>query len=71
MDIALRAARAVSLAVKASLLLIFGSEMANTQAMTGGTLVNASMGGFGWGWLPALLAIVLLVVSVSVIAGRK
>jgi len=52
-------------------LLLFGGGMMTGATMSGGMMGSESMGGINWMWLPTLLVVVLGVVLLLVISGKK
>ena len=71
MNIPERTARTIAFVVEAPLLLIAGAEAAGAQTMNGGMMNGPGMGVYGWGWLPVVLLIVIVVALVSFLIGRK
>ena len=61
----------IAIVAIALLLLLFGGGMATGTIMSGGMMGSGSMGGISWMWLPTLLVVVLGVVLVSAISGKK
>ena len=71
MDSTGRTALVIALVVVALLLLLFGGGMATGTMMSGGMMGSGSMGGFSWMWVPIALVVVLGIVLVSVLLGKK
>jgi hypothetical protein len=71
MNAASKTALVIAFAVAAALLLLFGGGMETGTMMNGSLMGNGSTGGFSWMWLPSVVVIVLAVVLVSSIYGKK
>ncbi len=71
MDTATKTPLVIAFVVAALLLLLFGGGMATGTMISGGMMGSGSMGGINWMWLPTLLVVVLGVVLISAISGKK
>ena len=71
MDVSTRTPVVIAFVVVALLLLLFGGGMATGTMMSGGMIGSGSMGGISWMWLPTLLVVVLGLVLISAISGKK
>ena len=71
MDATSRTTLVIVIVAVALLLLLFGGGMATGTMLSGGMMGSGSMGGVNWMWLPTLLVVVLGVVLVSAISGKK
>ena len=71
MDATTKTVLVIAFVIAAVLLLLFGGGMGTGNMMGGGMMGSASVGGFGWMWLPALLVVILGVVLFSVLFGKK
>ena len=71
MDATPKTALVIAFVVVALLLLLFGGGMMTGTTLSGGMMGSGSMGGFSWMWLPTVLVVVLGVVLLSVIFGKK
>ncbi len=71
MDASTRTPVVIAFVVVALLLLLFGGGMATGTMMSGGMIGSGSMGGISGMWLPTLLVVVLGVVLISAISGKK
>ena len=71
MNSSTKAALVIGVVTVASLLLFFGGGMSTGTMMSGSMMGNGSMGGFSWMWVPIALVVVLGIVLVSVLLGKK
>jgi hypothetical protein len=71
MDATSKTALVIAIVITAALLLLIGGGIATETTFSGGMMGNGSMDGIGWTWLPTLLVVVLGVVLISVISGKK
>ena len=71
MDATTKTALFIALAIVVILLLLFGGGTMTGATLSGGMMGTGSMGGFSWMWLPTVLVVVLGVVLISVIFGKK
>ncbi len=71
METASKTALVIAMVAVALLLLLSGGGMATGTMMSGGIMGSGGAGGIIWIWLPALLVIVLGVVLVPAISGKR
>lgn len=53
------------------LLLIFGGGAMTGTMMSGGMMGNGSVGGFGWMWIPTVVALGLVILLGWVLFGKR